>query len=841
MNLNKLAKGFNLITGGADDPLLPKLIQAINNATHIDISVSFILTSGLELLFDPLKEAIDKNAEIRILTSDYLYITQPKALKELLLLCESGAKIRIFTCSENVSFHMKSYIFVKTQNENIIEGCAFVGSNNISRQALTKGHEWCLRHDWELPENSNKALEFQYIKNQFENIFFHPQTIDLSDDWLDIYRQNYEKYNPKNLFKLKGSSFDEPEPFFPPAEIQEDNPGWQKKNKTQNLLRFVNNDFDEDLEYIPTSVQEEALKALSQTRIEGYKRGLVIMATGMGKTWLSAFDCNQMKANKVLFIAHRQEILIQAQRTFIKLNPEARTGLYNGASKAKNCDFVFASIQTIGKINHLENFEKDYFDYIIVDEFHHASAKSYKKLLGYFNPKFLLGLTATPERTDQSDILSLCDNNIVFESNLVEGISENFLVPFNYYGIFDKYVNYQEIPWRNGKFNPEALDNAFATKKRAQHIFHNWNKYKQKCTLGFCVSKKHADFMADYFISKGVNAASVHSSSDLRRNEGLRKLENNEVDILFTVDLFNEGVDVPIIDTILMIRPTESKILFLQQLGRGLRKSEQTGKNKLVVVDFIGNHKSFLNKPSALLNADGNKKKIITKISEIKNLPKGCFINFDPELINFWNELKNTLVSSPDEKYLELESELGHRPTASEFFLSGYSLYKLRQKYESWFHLVAFMESDKNLESLINKYKNFIIQGVEKTKLTKSYKAVLLKAFLELDGLEKEIAVSELCQKSFDILHRRPDLVEKDLPDYLKTLSADDPKWQKYWLKNPINFYCKKDQNNEKAWFKLEDNKFFLNMEIEKKDRENLLEILNELIDLKITQYLKRS
>jgi hypothetical protein len=307
------------------------------------------------------------------------------------------------------------------------------------------------------------------------------------------------------------------------------------------------------------------------------------------------------------------------------------------------------------------------------------------------------------------------------------------------------------------------------------------------------------------------------------------------------VDLFNEGVDVPIIDTILMIRPTESKILFLQQLGRGLRKSEQTGKNKLVVVDFIGNHKSFLNKPSALLNTGENKKKIITKISEIKNLPEGCFINFAPELINFWNELKKTLVSSPDEKYLELESELGHRPTASEFFLSGYSFYKLRQKYESWFHFVAFMESDKNLESLINKYKNFIIQGVEKTSMQKSYKAVLLESFLELEGLEKEIAVSELCKKSFDILHRRPDLVEKDLPDYLKTLSADDPKWQKYWLKNPINFYCKKDQNNEKAWFKLEDNKFFLNMEIEKKDRENLLEILNELIDLKITQYLKRS
>ncbi|MGM0418973.1 MAG: DEAD/DEAH box helicase family protein, partial [Thermodesulfobacteriota bacterium] len=621
MNLKKLPSGSFLTTGG-HDPLLPKLVQAINNSTFIDISVSFVLPSGLDLLFDPLKEALENKAVIRILTSDYLYITHPRALKELLILSESGADIRIFTCIQNVSFHMKSYIFVRTEKEHIIEGCAFVGSNNISKQALTKGHEWCLRHDWKTPESSQEAIEFQKIRTQFDNIFYHSQTVALSHEWLDQYKLKYDKYSPKKLLKLNANNFDEQNTDFTPKGVEEKNPGWQLKdnnryenNNIENVVKLFTDEFDEEEpEYVPTNVQEEALKALFQTRREGYKRGLVVMATGMGKTWLSVFDCKQMNAKKILFVAHREEILMQAQKTFVKLDPAAKTGLYNGNEKKDEADYLFASIQTIGKLSHLKIFDKNYFDYIIVDEFHHASAKSYKKLLGYFNPKFLLGLTATPERTDQADILSLCDNNIVYESNVIEGINRNFLVPFHYYGIYDKYVDYQEIPWRNGKFDPHALDNAFATKKRAIHIFENWNKYKQSCSLGFCVSTKHADFMADFFISKGAKAAAVHSSSKLKRNEALTKLQNNEIDILFTVDLFNEGVDVPVIDTILMLRPTESKILFLQQLGRGLRKSDSTGKKHLVIVDFIGNHKSFLNKPSAILNEGGDAKEIISKV-----------------------------------------------------------------------------------------------------------------------------------------------------------------------------------------------------------------------------------
>jgi len=281
----KLAQGSYLTTGGSD-PLLPKLVQAINNSTDIDISVSFIMNSGLELLIDPLKEALEKNAKIRILTSDYLFITQPKALKNLLLLGERGADIRVFTCCENVSFHMKSYIFVRTENNTIIEGCAFVGSNNISKGALTNGHEWCLRQDWNSSVDSIHALEFQNIRNQFENIFFHPQSINLSNTWLEKYTLSYEKHNPKTLLRDVNPGFDnESLDLFRQTQVEDEFSDFKVEDRQKQLLRVITNDVDEnELEFVPTSFQEEALKALNQARFEGYKRGLVVMATGMGKT-----------------------------------------------------------------------------------------------------------------------------------------------------------------------------------------------------------------------------------------------------------------------------------------------------------------------------------------------------------------------------------------------------------------------------------------------------------------------------------------------------------------------------------------------------------------------------
>lgn len=267
---------------------------------------------------------------------------------------------------------------------------------------------------------------------------------------------------------------------------------------------------------------------------------------------------------------------------------------------------LFASIQTLGKAHHLDKFATDHFDFIVVDEFHHASAPTYRQLLKHFRPRFLLSLTATPERTDQADILALCDDNLVYRRDMFDGIDSGLLSPFSYYGIADQEVDYQSIPWRNGKFDPELLQNKLATTARAKHALKRWENLKQSRTLAFCISKTHADYLADYFQKHGYRAVSIHSNSTIRRNEALSKLEQAEIDNIFSVDLFNEGIDLPAIDTVLLLRPTDSKIIFLQQLGRGLRT--HSGKEKLVILDFIGNHISFFRKPEALFNIGVSKR-----------------------------------------------------------------------------------------------------------------------------------------------------------------------------------------------------------------------------------------
>ena len=222
----------------------------------------------------------------------------------------------------------------------------------------------------------------------------------------------------------------------------------------------------------------------------------MVLATGLGKTWLSAFDSNNF--GRVLFVAHREEILRQARATYRRIRPNARLGLYTGVEKLADADVLFASVQTLGRAQHLERFTPDAFEYIIIDEFHHAAAATYRRLIDYFEPKFMLGLTATPDRTDGADLLALCGENLVYRCDLIDGVTRGLLSPFRYFGIPD-YVNYENIPWRSGRFNPEALENAVTTEKRASNSYDHWQQYGGSRTLGFCVSQRHADYMAKYF------------------------------------------------------------------------------------------------------------------------------------------------------------------------------------------------------------------------------------------------------------------------------------------------------------------------------------------------------
>lgn len=792
------------LTVGGTDPFLPSLLQAINHADDIAIATAFIRMTGIRLIQTALEDAISRGSRVRILTGDYLGVTDPQALRYLMLLQEQGADVRVFESQGVTSFHMKAYLFTRNLNSEKGEGCAFVGSSNISKAAFVSGLEWNLKID-----QSEDFGRFDRILNEYEALYGHDSCKELSHSWID----DYIKRIPHAVVAPPSSEPGQDEIETPPA---------------------------------PNAIQQEALDALVISREGGFKRGLVVLATGLGKTWLSAFDSERMNAQRVLFVAHREEILKQAGETFVTIRPNVKVGRYNGKEKDLNVDMLFASIQTLGKSAQLELFSKEHFDYIVVDEFHHAAAKTYRKLLSYFEPKFMLGLTATPERTDQSDILALCDDNLVYTRDLFYGIETSLLCPFSYYGIADE-VNYQEITWRNGKFDPQQLENQLATNARARHSFKHWKDKHQTRTLAFCISQKHADFMADYFCRQGIRAASVHSASDMRRNEALSLLKLGDLQVIFSVDLFNEGVDLPAIDTVLMLRPTESKIIFLQQLGRGLRTSFLTKKEKLVVLDFIGNHVSFFRKAEALFNVGVTTKARKEFIDDLKEkslkLPAGCFVNYDLRSIDFMERLVATKGDHQVEIYNNLKESLSRRPSLAEFYRVGGSVDTIRRDFGQWY---AFVNEVKDLEDqeidCLSIYKNFF-RELETTALVKSFKLVLLEAFVELNGFSSPPGITALSLKSFQVLQRRRILLS-DLPDKFSEISEltkeQEKDWHKYWSNNPVNAWLGGNIAVENAYFHVVDDKFSFRLSVAETLLDTFTNMVEELVGFRFRQYESR-
>lgn len=340
----------------------------------------------------------------------------------------------------------------------------------------------------------------------------------------------------------------------------------EEDNKESNIIEL----------FEPKGAQIEALYELENSREEGFDKGLVVAATGVGKTYLAAFDSKSAK--RVLFVAHREEIIKQAAISFKNVRQSDDIGFFYNNSKDKDCSMIFALVQTLGKDEYLnENyFKRDYFDHIVIDEFHHAVSNNYKKIIDYFKPKFLLGLTATPERLDSKDVFALCDYNTVYEIRLSDAINKGYLVPFRYYGIYDETVNYEDVEFKNGKYNDKALEEALMLNKRGELILNHYRKYNSKRALGFCTSKKHAEYMAKYFCENGIDSVAVYSGENGEysdeRSEALNKLTNGEIKVIFSVDMFNEGLDIPAIDMVMFLRATQSPTVFLQQLGRGLRK-----------------------------------------------------------------------------------------------------------------------------------------------------------------------------------------------------------------------------------------------------------------------------
>lgn len=452
----------------------------------------------------------------------------------------------------------------------------------------------------------------------------------------------------------------------------------------------------------PHAIQRDALSALERTRQEGFTAGLVVLATGLGKTWLAAFDSDRSDYRRILFVAHREEILVQAMKTFRQVRSTATIGRLVGEHRETDADFVFASVQTLARLPHLSRFQPDHFDYIVVDEFHHASAPTYRRIIDYFCPKFLLGLTATPDRPDGADLLTLCQENIVFEANVRDGIENGYLCPFHYFGVPDD-VEYSNIPWRSSHFDITELTAAVATEARALNALEQLRKHGGRRCIAFCCSQRHADFMADFFVRKGLRAVAVHSGpNSAQRAISLERLRDGELEVIFAVDMFNEGVDVPSVDTILMLRPTESVIIWLQQLGRGLRIAND--KKRLIVVDYIGNHRSFLTNlqgMAAILNrpaeSRGRQREVLQALRDDKiDLPAGCDVTYEMRTLDLLDHLaRPTRIEGELEAfYRSFEERNGVRPTAVETYHA--SLNPRSNSERSW---LAFVERMAGLSS----------------------------------------------------------------------------------------------------------------------------------------------
>jgi hypothetical protein len=579
---------------------------------------------------------------------------------------------------------------------------------------------------------------------------------------------------------------------------------------------------------------------LEDTRIEGNSAGLVVLGTGLGKTWLCAFDSTKPEFKRVLFVAHREEILGQAIKTFRRIRPSASIGRYTGTEKVPDADILFASIQTLGRHRHLRQFEKSRFDYIVIDEFHHAAAQTYRNLIQHFTPKFLLGLTATPERTDGGDLLELCQENLVYRCDFDRGIRQNLLVPFHYFGVPDE-VDYSNIPWRSNRFDEEELTRVVATQKRAQNALEHYRLHAGKRTLAFCCSQRHCDFMAEFFCQNGLRAVAVHSGDgSAPRAASLEALEAGELDMVLSVDMFNEGVDMPGVDTVMMLRPTESTILWLQQFGRGLRKAEN--KERLIVIDYIGNHRIFLNKPRILLNLPAGDHCMETALNLLREgkfeLPPGCEVTYELQTIDILRSLfrKTAGIPALESFYRDFKERHGQRPTATEIFHENYLPGTMRSSYGSWLHFVKAMGDLAGAHLAAFEQNEEFLSVLETTRITSGFKMLILKAMLDQQAFPGSISIRELSE-SFRRLVKRSAVFQNEVGAAMN----DSHALIQFLEANLNEFWTGEVGPGDRHYFTCKDGALVSSFSISSDLRESFHELVRELVDWRLAEHLNRA
>ena len=644
--------------------VLSSLTEELGQCRSFIFSVAFITESGLAALKSHLYDLKKKGIHGRILTSTFLNFNQPKVFKELQKI--TNVEVRLSTLE---GFHSKGYIFEHNQYFSLI-----VGSSNLTAQALKVNYEWNIK----LTSYENGEV-INHFKNQFEEAWENAKL--LTNQWVYEYEKNYRP------------------PDYAKSEKVIELPGEYGENPVETALQIT-----------PNKMQQEALKQIQAVREEEKERALVVSATGTGKTYLSAFDVRRFAPKRMLFIVHREQILQKAKADYQKVlgGRDDEFGILSGSRKELDAQYLFTTIQTLSKESVLHDFDEEEFDYILIDEVHKAGASSYQKVIDYFKPQFMLGMTATPERTDDFNIFGLFHYNIAYEIRLQEALEEDMLCPFHYFGVTD-------FEYSGELIDDTAMLSRLVTDERVEHIIEKIHYYgysgERVRGLMFCSRKEEAVKLSDALNKRGYRTVALTGGdSQEERIHQVTRLENGVLDYILTVDIFNEGIDIPSINQVVMLRQTESSIIFIQQLGRGLRRHES--KDFVTIIDFIGNYKNNYMIPIALSGDRSQNKDNIRRHMVETNYIKGVStINFEEvakqQIFESINASKLTAMKVFRDAYTELRHRIGRMPYLYDF-LVNHSLdpVMIANKFQTHFGYLAKMEKDI---PIISSYENKVL------------------------------------------------------------------------------------------------------------------------------------
>ena len=797
----------------------------LQNCKEFKICVSFLRWSGYSLLLDTFKELQEKGVYGKILCSTYMGVTQASVLESLQnklnKVDENGKRyleFKIYVPKEKENgFHSKGYLFKNSISDSQKDQwTVIIGSSNISQAALKTSVEWNLINNEEISEFDKPGVLAKSVLDEFDELWDSEYSKEYSDEFLISYRDY--------LTKIKKFRKQNPEIFN----------YTQQKNLKPNLM------------------QSEAITKLDKLRNMNQNKALAVAATGTGKTYLAVFDAAlQVHPKKLLFVVHREDILRKAKESFDSVVPTQdknyKPGFFTGTKKEKDSTYLFATIDTISR--HYDEFAKNEFDYIVIDEAHHAAAESYQKILSYYKPKFLLGLTATPERTDGQDIFKIFDYQVATNIRLRDSLEKNLICPFHYFGIKDidgiDYTTLKHKPDEDGYLDEVAM--MLMKSKRTEYIidkidFYGFDGDKPKC-LGFCSTVKHSQFMADEFnkhFGDGSAIALSGNDSISFRQQKIMELEKDETKLsyIFTVDIFNEGIDIQKVNLVLMLRPTQSSIIYTQQLGRGLRKNDD--KEYLTVLDFIGNYqKSFLISSVFSKEQNPDKKTRLREVqTEYSDIPGNTFIQFDKivkeQILRQIDSEKFMSDINQKKTYFNFKKDIGNNiPMLMDYFRYGSEIdpvifTKIKKGnilYQSYFEFVVSAENQLNSE-----YSDLLNQLRQNSIFTTFMK--FLNTLLPAKRIEEWCIIKELIEHTkseieveyfVDILQK---YVDYDNPIDVKTLKhACNLLSGKYWDSN-------EQKNYDSIKFNFIDNKIKFN--------ENVCKIIsNEQMKKWILDYVE--